>query len=52
MAVPVQVVIIDDNAGSVEMLSAALRQTGVSLHMACDPVQGFELVRRLRPLAS
>jgi two-component system, NtrC family, response regulator HydG len=49
MAEPVHVVIIDDNAGSLEMLSAALRQTGVSLHTACDPAQGVELVRRLRP---
>jgi DNA-binding NtrC family response regulator len=31
------------------MLSVALRQTGVSIHTACDPVQGLELVRRLRP---
>jgi DNA-binding NtrC family response regulator len=49
MAEPVPVVIIDDNAGSVEMLSAALRQTGVSLHTACDPAEGVEIVRRLRP---
>jgi DNA-binding NtrC family response regulator len=46
---PVQLVIIDDNAGSVEMLSAALRQTGVSIHTACDPAEGLELVRRVRP---
>jgi DNA-binding NtrC family response regulator len=45
----VHVMIIDDNAGSVEMLSAALRQTGVSLYTACDPAEGLELVRRLRP---
>ena len=49
MAEPVQLVIIDDNAGSVEMLSAALRQTGVSIHTACDPAEGLELVRRVRP---
>lgn len=49
MAGPVPVVIIDDNAGSVEMLSAALRQTGVSIHTACDPAEGIELVRRVRP---
>ena len=49
MAESVPVVIIDDNAGSVEMLSAALRQTGVSLHTACDPTEGIELVRQVRP---
>jgi DNA-binding NtrC family response regulator len=49
MAESVPVVIIDDNAGSVEMLSAALRQTGVSLHTACDPREGIELVRQVRP---
>ena len=31
------------------MLSAALRQTGVSIHTACDPAEGLELVRRVRP---
>lgn len=49
MSAPVYVVIIDDNAGSLEMLSAALRQTGVSLHTASDPAQGLEIVRRLHP---
>jgi DNA-binding NtrC family response regulator len=49
MAESVPVVIIDDNVGSVEMLSAALRQTGVSIHTACDPAEGLELVRRVRP---
>ena len=49
MAVPVHIVIIDDNAGSVEMLSAALRQTGVSLHTTSDPAEGIELIRRIRP---
>ena len=49
MSAPVHVVIIDDNAGSVEMLSAALRQTGVSLHTSSDPIEGIELVRRIRP---
>jgi DNA-binding NtrC family response regulator len=42
-------VIIDDNAGSVEMLSAALRQTGASIHTASDPAQGLEVVYRIRP---
>ncbi len=49
MAEPVQIVIIDDNVGSVEMLSAALRQTGVSIQTASDPAEGIELVRRVRP---
>ena len=49
MAEPVHIVIIDDNVGSVEMLSAALRQTGVSIHTASDPAEGLEIVRRVRP---
>lgn len=49
MPTPVHVVIIDDNPGSVEMLAAALRQTGVSLHTTSDPLQGVELVRRIHP---
>jgi DNA-binding NtrC family response regulator len=49
MAEPVHIVIIDDNAGSVEMLSVALRQTGVSIHTACDSAEGLEIVRRVRP---
>lgn len=49
MAESVQIVIIDDNAGSVEMLSAALRQTGASIHTASDPAQGLEVVYRIRP---
>lgn len=49
MTAPVHVAIIDDNAGSTEMLSAALRQTGASLHTASDPVQGIELVHRIHP---
>jgi DNA-binding NtrC family response regulator len=49
MGTSVHVVIIDDNAGSVEMLSAALRQTGVSLHASSDPVEGLELIQRIRP---
>lgn len=49
VAEPVQLVIIDDNVGSVEMLSAALRQTGVLIHTASDPAEGLETVRRVRP---
>jgi DNA-binding NtrC family response regulator len=49
VAESVQIVIIDDNAGSVEMLSAALRQTGASIHTASDPAQGLEVVYRIRP---
>lgn len=49
MESPVQVAIVDDSASSLEMLSAALRQTGVSLHTASDPVQGLDLIRKVRP---
>jgi DNA-binding NtrC family response regulator len=49
MAEPVPIVIIDDNVGSMEMLSAVLQQTGVSIHTASDPAEGLEMVRRVRP---
>ncbi len=41
--------IIDDNQGSLEMLSAALAQPGLEVLTASDPEQGIELVRSRHP---
>jgi DNA-binding NtrC family response regulator len=45
----VRIVLIDDNPGSVELLSTALARPGVAIHMALNPAEGLELVRSLRP---
>jgi DNA-binding NtrC family response regulator len=43
------VLIIDDNEGSLEMLSAALAQPGLEILTASDPEQGLELVYNKHP---
>ncbi len=45
----VSIVIIDDNAGSLELLSTALAREGVSIFTAEDPDEGLELVFREHP---
>ncbi len=45
----VQIVVIDDNPGSLELLSSALSRPGVAVHTASTPVEGLQLVRALRP---
>jgi DNA-binding NtrC family response regulator len=45
----VSIVIIDDNAGSLELLSAALEARGVRILTAADPEEGLDLVFRERP---
>jgi DNA-binding NtrC family response regulator len=47
--VGISLLIIDDNAGSLEMLSAALRREGVHILTAEDPVKALDLVREYRP---
>ena len=41
--------VIDDNAGSLELLSSALRQEDVRILTAQDPVQGLALVHEYHP---
>lgn len=41
--------IIDDNAGSLELLSTALSQPGLEVLTASDPEEGLELVHQYRP---
>jgi DNA-binding NtrC family response regulator len=45
----VGLVIIDDNAGSLELLSAALTREGLSIFTASDPEEGLEIVFREHP---
>jgi DNA-binding NtrC family response regulator len=45
----VSVVIIDDNVGSLELLSVALAHSEVAVYTASNPVEGVEMVRRYRP---
>src|SRR5580658_2314610 len=45
----VSLVIIDDNPGSLELLSAALAREGVHIFTAQDPEEGIEIVFREHP---
>lgn len=45
----VQIVVIDDNTRSLELLSAALGRDGISVHTANVPEEGVKLVEKLRP---
>jgi DNA-binding NtrC family response regulator len=45
----VSIVILDDNPGSLELLSTALAREGVTIHTAARPSAALELVRTVRP---
>lgn len=45
----ISLLVIDDNAGSLELLSSALRQDGLQILTAQDPEEGLELVHKHRP---
>ena len=45
----VSIVVIDDNVGSLELLSAALSHSDAAVYTACNPVDGLELIRKYRP---
>lgn len=45
----VSIVVIDDNLGSLELLSEALAHSDVAVYTASNPVKGLELVRNHRP---
>ena len=49
MADLVQIVVIDDNTRSLELLSAALGSDGICVHTASNPDAGLRLVEELRP---
>ncbi|MGA8530255.1 MAG: sigma 54-interacting transcriptional regulator, partial [Acidobacteriaceae bacterium] len=46
---PISIVILDDNPGSLELLSTALARTGVTIHNASRPSQALALVEQYRP---
>ena len=45
----VSLLVIDDNPGSVELLSTALAQPGLEILTASDPEEGLNLFRNRRP---
>ncbi len=48
MSEPVSIVVIDDNLGSLELLSAALAHSGAAIYTASNPILGLELIRKHR----
>src|SRR5664279_2801161 len=46
---PISLVIIDDNAGSLEMLSSALAHQGLEIFTASDPHEGLDLIFARHP---
>jgi len=49
MAEALSIVIIDDNPGSLELLSADLAHSDAAVFTASNPVEGLELVKKHRP---
>jgi len=49
MAEALSIVIIDDNPGSLELLSAALAHSDAAVYTSSNPVEGLDLVRKYRP---
>jgi len=47
--VNLSIVILDDNPGSLELLSTALAQDGIVIHTASRPGEALELIRAHRP---
>ena len=45
----ISLLVIDDNAGSLELLSTALAQPGLEILTASDPEEGLDLFRSRRP---
>jgi DNA-binding NtrC family response regulator len=45
----ISLLIIDDNSGSLELLSTALAQPGLEILTASDPLEGLEMVHSRRP---
>jgi len=49
MTNPLQLVVIDDHPGSLELLSTALKRHDLVIRTASTPLEGLEAVRSLRP---
>jgi DNA-binding NtrC family response regulator len=45
----ISIVILDDNSGSLDLLSTALSREGVVIHTASRPSEALDLIRRLHP---
>jgi DNA-binding NtrC family response regulator len=45
----IRIVVIDDNPGSLELLSTGLSRPNVEVYTALNPAEGLGLVRKLRP---
>jgi DNA-binding NtrC family response regulator len=45
----ISILVIDDSPGSLELVSAALAQSGAVVYTAAGPAEGLELMRRHRP---
>ena len=45
----IRIVVIDDNPGSLELLSTGLSRPNVEVHTALNPAEGLQLVRKLHP---
>ncbi len=49
MSEALSIVIIDDNSGSLELLSAALAHTDAVVYTSLNPIEGLQLVRKHNP---
>jgi len=49
MSESISIVVIDDNPGSLELLSEALAHSDAAIYTAATPVEGLALVRKFRP---
>jgi DNA-binding NtrC family response regulator len=49
MSESVSIVVIDDNPGSLELLSEALANSDAAIYTASNPAEGLALVKRLHP---
>jgi CheY-like chemotaxis protein len=48
----ISIVILDDNPGSLDLLSTALSQPGVIIHTASRPGEALELIREHSPAST
>lgn len=51
-AVPVTLVVVDDDADGADMMANLLRLSGYDVHLAYDALSGESLVERVRPLGA
>ena len=47
--IAVSLLVLDDNPGSLELLSSALSQPGLEILTSSDPEEGLELFHKRRP---